>query len=86
MKYLATFHTHFDAMKYTRFLKLKGIRGTLRPVPRRVSSSCGTCAVFETEALSDSALEAFTREDVEALYLIEGEAHTQIFQDSCSAG
>lgn len=80
MTYLATFHTHFDAMKYIRFLKKRGISGTLKPVPRKVSSSCGTCAVFESPESVD--VETFTKEDVEGFYLLEGDMHTLLYQDT----
>ena len=45
MFYIATFYSHFGAI---RFKKEAGInRPTLMPVPRRLSSSCGTCVRFE---------------------------------------
>ena len=77
MTYLATFHTHFDAMNYVRFLKKRGIAGALKPVPRKVSSSCGTCAVFDAGPEVDFV--NFTREEVAGLYLLEGDRHTQIY-------
>ena len=48
MKYLVTFFTHFDAMSYQHALNKLSIQGTLMPVPRKVSSSCGTCITFST--------------------------------------
>lgn len=49
MEYIVTFHTHFDALQYERFLKKEGIKGRLQPVPRALSSSCGTCIKFAEE-------------------------------------
>lgn len=46
MDYIVTFHTHFDALRYEKFLKSRNIEGQLRPVPRTLSSSCGTCVRF----------------------------------------
>ena len=46
MEYIVTFHTRFDALQYERFLKKEGIKGKLQPVPRALSSSCGTCVKF----------------------------------------
>ena len=48
-KYLITFHTHFDAIKYSKFLKSKSIKSKNKPVPRKLSTSCGTCVTFESE-------------------------------------
>ena len=48
--YIATFYSHFGAIRYERMLRKNGIRGQLMPVPRSLSSSCGTCVRFEAES------------------------------------
>ena len=45
--YIATFFSHFGAMRFHKMLKQKGISGRIRPVPRDLSSSCGTCVEFQ---------------------------------------
>jgi len=40
--YVATFHSHIGAVMYFKALKKQGITAKLMPVPRKVSSSCGT--------------------------------------------
>lgn len=47
MFYIATFHSHYGAMCFKKALEKQGISVTLRPVPRHLSASCGTCARFE---------------------------------------
>lgn len=47
--YIATFYAHFGAVRFRRELQKKGISGKLMPVPRNLSSSCGTCVRFEAE-------------------------------------
>lgn len=44
MEYLITFHTQLDAVMARK--KIKELNGicNLAPVPRELSSSCGTCA------------------------------------------
>lgn len=49
MEYVATFVSHYAAMRFARALEGQGVPCRLRPVPRSLSSSCGTCAVFEGE-------------------------------------
>lgn len=49
MNYLVTFHTHSDAIRYVKFLKGRNLSGKLQPVPRKVSTSCGTCVTFKSE-------------------------------------
>lgn len=41
--YIATFYTHFDAIEFARLLKNSSISYRMMPVPRKLSSSCGTC-------------------------------------------
>lgn len=45
-EYIATFYTHYDAIIFSRQLKAAGVESQLMPVPRALSSSCGTCARF----------------------------------------
>lgn len=47
--YIATFYSHFGAVRFVRELKKSGITGRSMPVPRSLSSSCGTCVQFEAE-------------------------------------
>lgn len=75
--YLITFHTNFDANAFSRKVKTMGT-ARMKPVPRQLSSSCGTCVVFDPadadfspEALSDMAFEKFYKvsgSDYELLY------------------
>ena len=53
-RYIATFFSHFGAMSYCKSIKDKGISAKLMPVPRKVSSSCGTCVYYEHSAFVDS--------------------------------
>ena len=47
--YIATFHTHLAAMRSARSLKDKAQTVALSPVPRALSSSCGTCVRYTAE-------------------------------------
>lgn len=48
-EYIVTFFTHFDAIKCRKTLEENAIDVRLGPVPRDLSSSCGTCAMFKCE-------------------------------------
>ena len=50
MTYIATFFTHFAAVNFSRHLKGTEKKPMLMPVPRKLSSSCGTCVKFTGEA------------------------------------
>ena len=71
--YIATFFSHFGAIRFSKQLKSEGIAAKLMPVPRRVSSSCGTCVKFE--AASDTAVHS---DDLEQLFLVQGEELTML--------
>lgn len=44
--YVATFYTHYDAILFHKQLQARGVNAELAPVPRALSSSCGTCVRF----------------------------------------
>ena len=52
-KYIATFFSHFGAMSYYNTIQKQGISAKLMPVPRTISSSCGTCVSYENPASID---------------------------------
>lgn len=66
-EYCAAFYTHAGAIVGHRALCRAGIRARMMPVPRLISSSCGTCVRFETDT-PDPAV--FTQ-DLEAVYRAE---------------
>ncbi|PQL21139.1 hypothetical protein VEHSUH05_01575 [Veillonella denticariosi JCM 15641] len=47
MKYIATFYSHFGAIRFKREAPEGVTDIELRPVPRDLSSSCGTSASFD---------------------------------------
>ena len=63
-EYIATFHTHLSALMTSRNLTGLGLQARMMPVPRKLSSSCGTCVRYIAEDAHLSAMD----EDVEAVY------------------
>ena len=47
MKYIATFYSHFGAIRFKREAPEGVSNIELRPVPRDLSSSCGTSVSFD---------------------------------------
>lgn len=75
-QYIATFHTHLAALMTSRTLAREGIPAQMAPVPRRLSSSCGTCVRYEAETPRLEAMD----EDVESVYLLaEDEQYAQVY-------
>lgn len=70
---VATFRSHYGAMM---FKKRYGEGCVLRPVPRTLSSSCGTAAYFSGDfkaELADENLEAVWEKDGDSWRQIYGE-------------
>ena len=63
-EYIATFHTHLAALMTSRTLTSRGVRVQMMPVPRKLSSSCGTCVRYLADEPNLSAMD----QDVEAVY------------------
>ena len=47
MQYIATFFSHFGAVRFQHLCTERGWQAQVRPVPRSLSSSCGTCVRCE---------------------------------------
>ena len=76
-EFIATFHTHLSALMTSRNLNGKGARASMMPVPRKLSSSCGTCVRYQA---AEPTLEQ-TDVDVEAVYEVVGrEAYTCLME------
>ena len=63
-EYVATFHTHLSALMTSRALTALGVSARMMPVPRKLSSSCGTCVRYLAEAAHLDAMDC----DAEAVY------------------
>ena len=66
MDLVATFHTHLSALMTERALKKAGFTARMAPVPRQLSSSCGTCVFYTAPDLCRDCLD----EDAERVYRI----------------
>lgn len=49
MTYIATFFSHFGSIRFKKLCDGQGWSAKLMPVPRDLSSSCGTCVRYEGE-------------------------------------
>lgn len=58
-------------------LQNTGCKAKMQPVPRALSSSCGTCVRFSSEADCRDLLDA----DAEALYAVEDSSYRLLWQN-----
>ena len=72
--FVATFENHYKAML---FRKGMGTACTLRPVPRCLSSSCGTAAFFTFDEALSQELKAL----VESIYEFKNGEYHEIYKN-----
>lgn len=74
-EYIATFYSHFGAVRFHRELKKNGIRGSIMPVPRNLSSSCGSCVRFET----DTEIPEDTHGEIEQIVKVTEQGYEAVY-------
>ncbi len=76
-EYIATFHSHYASMRYKKLCDKHQIAGKIMPVPRSLSSSCGTCVGYTAEnyLIDDSILE-----ELEQIVQVENQAYIVVYE------
>ncbi len=69
-----TFYTHHSAQMTFRVLKGESVNSRMAPVPRSLSSSCGSCVIVESDEIDLNLLD----EDYEAVYKFDGKRYVKI--------
>ncbi len=69
---VATFHNQYGALQFRR--RVENVK--LRPVPRSLSSSCGTAAFFYQDFE-----ESMADDNTEAVYIKKGDEYERIWEN-----
>lgn len=77
MQYVATFHTHLSALRTNKKLTEAGVQAQLAPVPRLLSSSCGTCMLYTADDPQLACMDA----DAECVYVALGNEKYSLIKD-----
>jgi hypothetical protein len=77
MKYIATFYSHFGAIRFKKLCDSRRIKARIMPVPRDLSSSCGTCVQCEGELVSTDEIQ---KDEVEQIAEITPSGYRQLYQ------
>lgn len=80
--YIATFYSHFGAMSFKKKCDRSGFPAKIMPVPRTLSSSCGTCVKFEGD--SREALK-WRSEEVEQFVCVKEDGGYEVIYHADSA-
>lgn len=71
MIYVATFFAHIGTIRFKRYCDKEKLKAKMMPVPRALSSSCGTCVQFEADDDYEFSYESEELEEV--VKLLNGE-------------
>lgn len=74
MTLIATFYSHFGAIRFKRLCQSRGWEARVMPVPRDLSSSCGTCVRYEGEC-PDAP-----EQEVEQIVLLEDGSYRTLYR------
>lgn len=77
MTYIVTFYSHFGAVRMRREIQRYGITGRVMPVPRDLSSSCGTCLSYESD---DAWVPQDSFGEIEKVVLVTDEGYKTVYQ------
>lgn len=77
MKFIATFFSHFGAIRFEKNCRDKNVPAKLMPVPRTLSSSCGTCVYYES---NDNNVEALITGEVEQIVEVSDDGYKEIYR------
>lgn len=83
MTYFATFFSHFGATRYKQLCDGQGIACRVMPVPRDLSSSCGTCVRCEEAYLSPADV---CLEEIEQVAAWDGTGYTTVYHTDEAEG
>lgn len=77
MSYIATFYSHFGAIRFKKLCQQEGVPVKVMPVPRALSSSCGTCAEYGG---SDPCPGGEYPAEVEQVVEVTGEGYRPVYR------
>ncbi len=77
MTFIATFFSHFGAIRYEKLCRGQGIAARVMPVPRSLSSSCGTCVRCEDGFVPP---EGVCAEEIDRIVRAEENGFTEVYR------
>ena len=75
MTYIATFYSHFGASRCKKLCEAQGLSARAMPVPRNLSSSCGTCVRWEGDIPA-----AMPTEETEQIVRVTPSGYETVYQ------
>ena len=75
MTYIATFYSHFGAIRCKKLCEAQGLSARAMPVPRNLSSGCGTCVRWKGEIPA-----AMPTEETEQIVRVTPSGYETVYQ------
>ena len=79
MELIATFYSHFGAVRFNSKCKSINCKAKMMPVPRLLSSSCGTCVSYECENMYPFDGETVS-DEIEQIVEVIDDKYTQLYR------
>jgi|LSQX01.3.fsa_nt_gb hypothetical protein len=74
-QFIATFHSQYGAVQFLKNARKNHIECRLAPVPRVLSSSCGTCAHYKNNDWNTG----FVMKDLDTIYKTLPDKYERVF-------
>lgn len=75
-EYIATFYSHFGAVCFKKACAAGNLPAVIMPVPRSLSSSCGTCVKFQAPGEREFPEK---NEELEQIVRVDGGRFVQVY-------
>lgn len=75
-QYIATFYSHFGAIRYKKICDGLGCESRVMPVPRALSSSCGTCVGYAGE---NHIIDEKYSDEIEQIVIVTDEGYKTVY-------
>lgn len=75
-KYIATFYSHYGAIRYKKTCEELRLNARVMPVPRSLSSSCGTCVGYTAD---EYIIDENYRDELEQIVIVKEDGYEKVY-------
>lgn len=75
-QYIATFYSHYGAIRYKKICEELGLKAKVMPVPRSLSSSCGTCVGYDSD---EHIIDENYADELEQIVIVEKDGYKSVY-------
>ena len=75
-QYIATFYSHYGAIRYKKICEELGLKAKVMPVPRSLSSSCGTCVGYTAD---EHVIDENHKDELEQIVIVREDGYDNVY-------